>query len=106
LRNILSTTALTTLRRRKGIPKKTTNKSSTLPITHSTSSEKLAWIATTGTITIMAKTQLVIEARKNASMMIITSAIRTVSAMIVASPDLFFIQPHFNATQQTAQQEG
>jgi hypothetical protein len=43
-------------------------------------------MATTGTITIMANTQLVIEARKNASMMNIASAISMVRTMIVASP--------------------
>jgi hypothetical protein len=45
-------------------------------------------IETTGTITIKANTQLVIEARKNASIMNIASAIRIVKNMIVTSPDL------------------
>ncbi len=47
-------------------------------------------MATTGTITMMANTQLVIEARKNASMMNIASAARRVNAIIFASPDLLF----------------
>jgi hypothetical protein len=45
------------------MPKNTINKNSAAPVTISTFSEKRAMMEITGTITITANTQLVIEAR-------------------------------------------
>src|SRR3990172_577840 len=91
LRKMLSTAPLTRLRRRKGIPNNMMNNNSAAATPCSTVSEKLAWIAITGTITIIANTQLVIEARENASRMKIANAARMVNAMTDALQIYFLL---------------
>ncbi len=85
LRNSLSTAPLITVRRNTGIPKNTMNRNSAIYTTCKAVSEMRAWIATTGTTTITASTQLVIEARKNASRTKIANATGMVNA-IVSTP--------------------
>src|SRR5574340_1182676 len=94
LRKILRMVPLMMLRRKEEIPNSTMNENSAMYTTCSAASETRDWIATTGTITIIASTQLVMEARKKASIKITTS---TATSINIATT-----RPHYHCYHASA----